>query len=103
MASIILFQGFNTDEPSKAVSLVTGFIVTCLGVNVLTLARNSAPPVDHSPHYALEDRPTHSRLSTQDQDPLLDGFDREASRDSVGLRTYDEGDGRDDSRGQHQR
>ncbi|RXW17445.1 hypothetical protein EST38_g8418 [Candolleomyces aberdarensis] len=101
VASIILFRGFNTDDPSKAVSLVTGFIVTCLGVNVLNLSRNSTPPVDHPSQYALEDRPIRSRLSIQDQDPLLDDFERGASGDSVGLRTYN-GDGDDASRGQYQ-
>ncbi|KAJ2925267.1 hypothetical protein H1R20_g11850, partial [Candolleomyces eurysporus] len=101
VASIILFRGFNTDDPSKAVSLVTGFIVTCLGVNVLNLSRNSATPVDHPSQYALEDRTIRSRLSLQDQDPLLDDFERGASGDSVGLRTYN-GDGDDASRVQHQ-
>jgi hypothetical protein len=38
VASLILFQGFNTTSASNTVSLLSGFIVTFLGVHILNLA-----------------------------------------------------------------
>ncbi|KAJ7037310.1 DUF803-domain-containing protein [Mycena alexandri] len=38
VASLILFKGFNTTSASNTISLLSGFIVTFLGVHVLNLA-----------------------------------------------------------------
>ncbi|KAJ7763994.1 DUF803-domain-containing protein [Mycena maculata] len=38
VASLILFKGFNTTSTSDTVSLLSGFVVTFLGVHVLNLA-----------------------------------------------------------------
>ncbi|KAJ7799113.1 magnesium transporter NIPA-domain-containing protein [Mycena leptocephala] len=38
VASLILFQGFNNPSASSTVSLLSGFIVTFLGVHILNLA-----------------------------------------------------------------
>ncbi|RXW12113.1 hypothetical protein EST38_g13740 [Candolleomyces aberdarensis] len=68
VASIILFQGFNTDDTANAVSLLTGFVVTFLGVHLLNLSRTPEPPIDHDhgpPHSALEGGLMHPRLSLQ--------------------------------------
>ena len=39
VASIILFQGLNTDDPANSLSLLAGFIPTFLGVHLLELSR----------------------------------------------------------------
>ncbi|RPD82248.1 DUF803-domain-containing protein [Lentinus tigrinus ALCF2SS1-7] len=39
VASIILFQGLNTDDPANSISLLAGFITTFLGVHLLELSR----------------------------------------------------------------
>ena len=39
VASIILFQGLNTDDPANSLSLLAGFITTFLGVHLLELSR----------------------------------------------------------------
>ena len=41
IASIILFQGLNTDDPANSISLLAGFITTFLGVHLLELSRSS--------------------------------------------------------------
>jgi len=41
VASLILFQGFNTTDTTNTVSLLCGFIVTFLGVHILNLSRQS--------------------------------------------------------------
>ncbi|KAJ3998096.1 DUF803-domain-containing protein [Lentinula boryana] len=41
VASLILFQGFNTDNTASAVSLLCGFAVTFLGVHVLDISRRA--------------------------------------------------------------
>ncbi|KAJ7448085.1 magnesium transporter NIPA-domain-containing protein, partial [Mycena latifolia] len=38
VASLILFKGFNTTSASNTISLLSGFIVTFLGVHILNLA-----------------------------------------------------------------
>ncbi|KAF8581276.1 DUF803-domain-containing protein [Ramaria rubella] len=42
VASLILFQGFNTTSATDTLSLLTGFVVTFLGVHLLNLSRNEA-------------------------------------------------------------
>ncbi|PPQ87951.1 hypothetical protein CVT25_001136 [Psilocybe cyanescens] len=70
VASLILFQGFNTSDASNTFSLLTGFIVTFLGVHLLNLSRTPEPPLDHPnghahSHSALEGGLMNPRLSLQ--------------------------------------
>lgn len=44
VASLILFQGFNTSDYVNILSLIAGFVVTFLGVHLLNLSRTPAPP-----------------------------------------------------------
>lgn len=68
VASIILFQGFNTSDTAGAVSLLTGFVVTFLGVHLLNLSRAPEPPLHH--HHLLQD-PPHSALEGGLMNPRL--------------------------------
>jgi len=61
VASLILFQGFNTTDGTNTLSLLCGFIVTFLGVHLLNLSRK--PDGEH--HSALENGITNPRLSLQ--------------------------------------
>ena len=64
VASVILFQGFNTDDPANSISLLAGFITTFLGVHLLEISRKPDPAVaTHHPHSALESGLMHPRLS----------------------------------------
>lgn len=66
VASLILFQGFNTTDGMYTVSLLLGFIVTFLGVHLLNLSRVPEPPPlsPENPHHtALETGLMHPRLS----------------------------------------
>ena len=70
VASLILFQGFNTTDATSIMSLITGFIVTFLGVHLLNLSRVSDPPLDHPngqahSHSALSGGLMNPRLSLQ--------------------------------------
>jgi len=65
VASLILFQGFNTTDASDTLSLLCGFIVTFLGVHLLNLSRAPEPPLDHNSHSALENGLMNPRLSLQ--------------------------------------
>ncbi|KAJ7512403.1 magnesium transporter NIPA-domain-containing protein [Mycena galericulata] len=51
VASLILFQGFNTTDATNTVSLICGFIVTFLGVHILNLSmlEESAQAIDAAP------------------------------------------------------
>ena len=40
VASLILFQGFNTTDATNTISLVSGFIVIFIGVHILNLSRD---------------------------------------------------------------
>lgn len=62
VASLILFQGFNTTDSSNTLSLLCGFIVTFLGVHLLNLSRKSA---DGEHHSALDSGIINPRLSLQ--------------------------------------
>lgn len=65
IASVILFQGFNTDNPANSISLLAGFITTFLGVHLLEISRK--PMNDHlaNGHSALENGLMNPRLSIQ--------------------------------------
>ncbi|CAL1708597.1 unnamed protein product [Somion occarium] len=62
IASVILFQGFNTDNPANSISLLAGFIVTFLGVHLLELSRKKTA-VHANGHSALEGGLMNPRLS----------------------------------------
>ncbi|KAG8978743.1 hypothetical protein FRC05_010017 [Tulasnella sp. 425] len=49
VASIILFQGFNTTDTANSVSLVTGFIIIFIGVHLLNISRKPDVPPPPSP------------------------------------------------------
>ncbi|KAJ4468901.1 DUF803-domain-containing protein [Lentinula aciculospora] len=49
VASLILFQGFNTDNAAGAVSLLCGFAVTFLGVHVLDISRRANDEHEEDP------------------------------------------------------
>ncbi|KAF9057188.1 magnesium transporter NIPA-domain-containing protein [Panaeolus papilionaceus] len=63
VASLILFQGFNTADASNTFSLLAGFIVTFLGVHLLNLSRVPEPPLDG--HQVIEGGLMNPRQSLQ--------------------------------------
>ncbi|KAF9443476.1 DUF803-domain-containing protein [Macrolepiota fuliginosa MF-IS2] len=75
VASLILFQGFNTTDGTNTVSLLMGFIVTFLGVHLLNISRVPSPPpsLDANGHSALEGGLMNPRLSLQGR-MSLDGW-----------------------------
>lgn len=64
VASVIMFQGFNTDDPSNTVSLLAGFVITFLGVHLLEISRKPAS-IHSVGHSALEGGLMNPRLSIQ--------------------------------------
>lgn len=48
IASAILFQGFNTTDAGKTVSLICGFLIIFMGVYLLNLSREPESPKGHS-------------------------------------------------------
>ncbi|EJF62095.1 hypothetical protein DICSQDRAFT_169670 [Dichomitus squalens LYAD-421 SS1] len=65
VASVILFRGFNTDDPANSISLLTGFITTFPSVH-LEISRKrdlGTLPGGHHPHSALESGLMNLRLS----------------------------------------
>ncbi|KAG9218035.1 hypothetical protein CCMSSC00406_0008812 [Pleurotus cornucopiae] len=77
VASLILFQGFNTTDATNTVSLLCGFIVTFLGVYLLNFSRNPDPPPGQEQnghaHSALESGLMNPRLSLQGR-ASIDGW-----------------------------
>jgi hypothetical protein len=69
VASLILFQGLNTDNPVNTISLIVGFIVILIGMHLLELSRQPAV----TGHNALEHGILNPRLSLQGR-PSLDGW-----------------------------
>ncbi|KAH9000960.1 DUF803-domain-containing protein [Lactarius hatsudake] len=61
VASLILFQGINTDNPVNTISLLVGFVIIFIGMHLLELSRK--PTV--SGHNALENGVLNPRLSLQ--------------------------------------
>jgi len=61
VASLILFQGLNTDNPVNTVSLLVGFIIIFIGMHLLELSRKPAV----TGHNALEHGILNPRLSLQ--------------------------------------
>ncbi len=74
VSSLILFQGFNTTDAANTFSLLSGFIVTFLGVHLLNLSRIPDSPLDHpNGHSVLEGGVMNPRLSLQGR-ASLDGW-----------------------------
>lgn len=86
VASLILFQGFNTTDATNTLSLLSGFIVTFLGVHLLNLSRIPEPPLDHNGHGALEGGLMNPRLSLQGR-MSLDGWNGTGERGDVATPT----------------
>ena len=64
VASVILFQGFNTDDPANSISLLAGFITTFLGVHLLEISRKPDPVASGGgPHGPLQAGLMNPRLS----------------------------------------
>ncbi|KIP01840.1 hypothetical protein PHLGIDRAFT_80017 [Phlebiopsis gigantea 11061_1 CR5-6] len=74
VASVIMFQGFNTDEPGKSVSLIVGFVVTFLGVHLLEISRKPANYHTANGHSSLENGLMNPRLSISGR-MSIDGWD----------------------------
>lgn len=72
VASLILFQGFNTTDGTNTVTLLAGFIVTFLGVHLLNLSRKPDLPKANG-HSTLESGLMNPRMSLQGR-PSLDGW-----------------------------
>lgn len=58
-----MFQGINTDDPSKSLSLLAGFVITFLGVHLLEISRKPANYHTANGHSALEGGLMNPRLS----------------------------------------
>ncbi|KAF9236071.1 magnesium transporter NIPA-domain-containing protein [Melanogaster broomeanus] len=69
VASLILFQGFNTTDATNTITLLAGFTVTFLGVHLLNISR---PPDLPKPagHSTLENGLLNPRLSPQGRGSL---------------------------------
>ncbi|KAH9835351.1 DUF803-domain-containing protein [Rhodofomes roseus] len=87
VASVILFQGFNTDDPANSISLLAGFITTFLGVHLLEISRKpeSLPTVANGHgHSALESGIMNPRLSLQGR-VSIDGWGGAAGTPAGGV------------------
>jgi len=69
VASLILFQGINTDNPINTISLLVGFVVIFIGMHLLELSRKPAV----TGHNALEHGILNPRLSLQGR-ASIDGW-----------------------------
>ncbi|KAF8804661.1 DUF803-domain-containing protein [Phlegmacium glaucopus] len=103
VASLILFQGFNTTDTTNIMSLIAGFLVTFLGVHLLNLSRVSDPPLDHPngnahSHSALAGGLMNPRLSLQGR-MSIDGWNGNAPDGGIDVHM----DGVGGSRGRHGR
>lgn len=72
LSSLILFQGFNTHDATNTFSLLSGFIVTFLGVHLLNISRTHEAPLPNG-HSTLEGGLMNPRLSLQGR-MSLDGW-----------------------------
>ncbi|KII91293.1 hypothetical protein PLICRDRAFT_51462 [Plicaturopsis crispa FD-325 SS-3] len=82
LASLILFQGFNTTDGTNTVSLIAGFVVTFMGVHLLNLSRAPDPKDTAEGHSALESGLMNPRLSLQGR-MSLDGWHDSARPDGA--------------------
>jgi magnesium transporter len=95
IASLILFQGFNTTDATNIMSLIAGFIVTFLGVHLLNISRVSDPPLDHPngeahTHSALAGGLMNPRLSLQGR-MSLDGWNGVGNAPDRGIDVHMDG------------
>ena len=58
-----MFQGFNTDDPAKSISLLAGFVITFIGVHLLEISRKPANYHAANGHSTLEGGLMNPRLS----------------------------------------
>ncbi|TFK83164.1 DUF803-domain-containing protein [Polyporus arcularius HHB13444] len=94
IASVILFQGFNTDDPANSISLLAGFLVTFLGVHLLEISRKPDPAAAPHPHHsALESGLMHPRLSIQGR-MSIDGWNGAANTPIGGTMPFSPAHGR---------
>ena len=63
VASVILFQGFNTTDTTNSISLLSGFVITFLGVHLLEISRKPSGMHGVNGHSALEGGLMNPRLS----------------------------------------
>ncbi|KAF7969752.1 hypothetical protein HWV62_21372 [Athelia sp. TMB] len=65
LASLILFQGFNTTDGTNTVTLLAGFVVTFLGVHLLNLSRKPEAPLggENGEHGLMNPRRSLQRMS----------------------------------------
>ncbi|KAH9015897.1 magnesium transporter NIPA-domain-containing protein [Lactarius hengduanensis] len=100
VASLILFQGINTDNPVNTISLLVGFVIIFIGMHLLELSRK--PMV--SGHNALENGVLNPRLSLQGRSSV-DGWTAavsspgdvpNGSAHALGLHSLREDDAEDD-------
>lgn len=63
VASVIMFQGFNTNDPAKSISLLAGFVITFIGVHLLEISRKPANYHTANGHSTLEGGLMNPRLS----------------------------------------
>jgi len=125
VASLILFQGINTDNPVNTVSLLVGFIIIFIGMHLLELSRKPAVTGHNSlehgilaPRLSLQGRSSidgwpaastsspglnfgHARRSSRGLNahaPLFDAFEDapNGSAHALGLQSLREDDGEDD-------
>jgi len=82
VASLILFQGFNTTSGINTLSLLIGFIVTFLGVHLLNLSRRDAEDAGTG-HLPLENGMMNPRLSSGSRLSIDGGWP--ASPHAIGL------------------
>ncbi|KAF9045765.1 DUF803-domain-containing protein [Hymenopellis radicata] len=95
LASLILFQGFNTTDATNTISLIAGFVVIFLGVHILNLSRDSNAALELNGYTAppTEDRfvPSHrtltGRLSIDGWHGIVDA-PPETPRTATGGRRY---------------
>lgn len=87
VASLILFQGFETTNGSDTLSLLAGFIVTFLGVHLLNLSRKpDSLDLTNGQHSALEGGLMNPRMSLQGR-MSIDGWNGAAGTDVGGTPT----------------
>lgn len=102
VASLILFQGFDTTDATNTVSLIAGFLTTFLGVHLLNHSRAPEPPRGDASAAPLGNGVFHPRLSLSLESPRVASgghgrrssiyrvFDADEEGEEVGLRTLRE-------------
>ena len=84
VASLILFQGFNTTDGTNTMTLLAGFIVTFLGVHLLNLSRKPDPLSLSDGHSTLESGVLNPRISLQGR-PSMEGWNGVSENRSDGV------------------